>query len=82
MWQAITKAADPFLDSLTTEGLLVDLLHKGKSIGQSIGSCDAAHNVSLLVSHRARSKPSARCWDITNLPEYVGEIEEQAPYRA
>src|SRR5438094_10282947 len=36
-WRAITTAADPFLDQLTTEKLLVDLPFNGKRSGQSQG---------------------------------------------
>src|SRR5450759_663394 len=38
MWHTVTKAADPFLDSLTIEKLLTDLPLDGKAVGQSIGS--------------------------------------------
>src|SRR5512142_64286 len=37
-WRTTTTAADPFLDSLTTEGLSADLLREGVSVGQSVGS--------------------------------------------
>ena len=38
IWHTITEAADPYLDSLTTETLQTDLLLNGKPVGQSRGS--------------------------------------------
>src|SRR5258706_11601179 len=35
-WHTITKAADPYLDSLTTEILLTDLLLDGEAAGQTL----------------------------------------------
>ena len=37
-WRTITAAADPFLDSLTTDKLLVDLPLNGQTSGQTQGS--------------------------------------------
>src|SRR3972149_6255599 len=37
-WHTVTREADPFLDSLTTQDLLKDLPRDGKSVGQTIGS--------------------------------------------
>ena len=80
MSHSVTKAADPFLDSLTTEGLLVDLLHKGKSIGQSIGS--GMHRMTYHYwYHIGEIQAIRQMLGQSNLPQYVGEIEEQAPYR-
>jgi len=42
-WKAITAAADPWLDSLTTEMLLQHVVHNGKPTAP-------AHHLSLLVS--------------------------------
>ncbi len=63
IWHTVTKADDPFLDTLTTEGLLADLLRDGKSIGQSVGSAMRRRRIIIGITW-ARSKPSARCWDI------------------
>jgi len=79
-WQAITKAVDPFLDSLTTEGLLADLLREGKSIGQSVGSAMRRTTYHYWY-HIGEIQAIRQMLGHTDLPEYVGEIEQQAPYR-
>lgn len=38
LWQTVTRAVDPFLDTLTTETLQRELLRDGQPVGQSIGS--------------------------------------------
>lgn len=38
MWHKVTKAADEFLDALTTAALQSDLLADGKFVGQTVGS--------------------------------------------
>src|SRR5258708_26621352 len=43
IWCAVTKAADPFLDTLTTQSLTTELLLDGKVVGQTIGS--AMHRI-------------------------------------
>src|SRR5215212_8418278 len=55
-WQSVTKAADPFLDTLTTETLQNDLLLNGELVGQTIG---AAPTITGITSER--SKRFARC---------------------
>ena len=81
MWHGVTKASDPFLDSLTTEGLLVDLLHKGKSIGQSVGS-GMQRIIYHYWYHTGEIQAIRQMLGGANLPEYVGDIEKQAPYRS
>lgn len=80
VWQAATEAADPFLDSLTTEGLLRDLPREGKSVGQSVGS--ALRRVTYHYwYHTGEIQAIRQMLGQANLPEYVGDIEIEAPYR-
>ena len=81
IWHTITKAVDPFLDALTTEGLLADLLRDGKSIGQSVGSAMRRTTYHYWY-HIGEIQAVRQMLGHTDLPQYVGEIEEQAPYRA
>lgn len=81
IWHAVTKAVDPFLDSLTTEGLLADLLRDGKSIGQSVGSAMRRTTYHYWY-HMGEIQAVRQMLGHKDLPQYVGEIEEQAPYRA
>jgi hypothetical protein len=43
IWRKVTKTLSGYLETLDTQGLSADLLSKGKSVGQSVGS--AMHRV-------------------------------------
>ncbi len=79
-WHAITKAVDPFLDALTTEGLSADLLRQGKSVGQSVGSAMRRMTYHYWY-HIGEIQAIRQMLGNSNLPEYVGDIEIKAPYR-
>ncbi|MBI3737930.1 MAG: DinB family protein [Chloroflexi bacterium] len=80
IWGAVTKATDPFLDSLTTDGLQVDLLREGKSVGQTIGSGMRRMTYHYWY-HTGENQAIRQMLGHKNLPEYVGDIETEAPYR-
>ncbi|HUI89172.1 MAG TPA: DinB family protein [Anaerolineales bacterium] len=80
IWKAVTKASDPFLDSLTTEGLLAELLYQGKPIGQSLGS-EMRRITYHYWYHTGEIQSIRQMLGQKNLPDYVGEIEKEAPYR-
>jgi len=79
-WREVTKASEPFLDSLTTKGLRKDLPLNGKSVGQSQGSAilrmthhywfhiGEIQSIRQMIGHK-------------KLPIYVGSLEAKAPYR-
>jgi hypothetical protein len=81
-WRTITKATDPFLDRLTTKALLVDLPLNGKRSGQSQGSAIRRmtyhywYHIGEIQAIRQQVTGGKR------LPQYVGNIEGQAPYRS
>ncbi len=80
LWHQITHAADPFLDTLTSETLQADLLRNGKPVGQSIGS--ALRRVTYHYwYHIGEIQAIRQMLGHANLPEYVGDIEIEAPYR-
>jgi hypothetical protein len=80
IWRSVTKAADPFLDGLTTETLQNDLLLDGKSVGQTIGS--ALRRVTYHYwYHIGEIQAIRQMLGQRDLPEYVGAIEAEAPYR-
>jgi hypothetical protein len=79
-WQTVTKAADPFLDCLTTQSLQHDLLLESQSVGQTIGS--ALRRVTYHYwYHIGEIQAIRQMLGHQNLPEYVGDIEGEAPYR-
>lgn len=80
LWHAVTREADPFLESLKTEGLMSDLLREGKSVGQTMGS--AMRRVTYHYwYHIGEIQAIRQMLGHANLPEYVGDIEVEAPYR-
>ena len=79
-WQTVTKAADSYLDSLTTEILLTDLLLNGEAVGQSRGS--ALRRITYHYwYHIGEIQAIRQMLEHKDLPEYVGDIEIEAPYR-
>ena len=80
MWNVVTAAADPYLDTLTTESLQTDLLLDGKPVGQSRGS--ALRRITYHYwYHIGEIQAMRQMLGHTGLPEYVGDIEGEAPYR-
>jgi hypothetical protein len=80
MWHAVTQAADPFLDTLTVETLQHELLRDGKPVGQSLGSAlrRVTHHYWF---HIGEIQAIRQMLGHAQLPEYVGDIEIEAPYR-
>ena len=79
-WHQVSQAADPYLDTLTTEILLTDLLLNGEPVGQSRGS--ALRRITYHYwYHIGEIQAIRQMLGHQNLPEYVGEIETEAPYR-
>ena len=80
MWQTVTTAADPFLEELATEQLLTDLPLDRQSSGQSIGS--ALRRITYHYwYHIGESQAVRQLIGQSDLPQYVGDIEAEAPYR-
>ncbi len=80
IWHDVTRAVDPFLDTLTTETLQTDLLRDGKSVGQSLGSA-MRRNTYHYWYHTGEIQAIRQMLGHPNLPEYVGDLETKAPYR-
>jgi hypothetical protein len=79
-WQTVTLAADPFLDTLTTATLQEELLLDGKPVGQTIGS--ALRRITYHYwYHIGEIQAIRQMLGHKDLPEYVGDIEAEAPYR-
>jgi len=80
IWHAVTKAADPYLESLTTEILLTELLLNGEAVGQTRGS--ALRRITYHYwFHTGEILAIRQMIGGKDLPEYVGDIEGEAPYR-
>ena len=81
LWEAITRAADPYLDTFTTELLQAPLLRNGEDVGQSHGSA-LRHITYHYWFHCGEILAIRQMLGHTDLPEFVGAIEQVAPYRA
>lgn len=79
-WQAVTRTVDPYLDTLTTDELQHDLLRDGQPVGQSIGS--ALRRITYHYwFHTGEIQAIRQMLGQANLPEYVGDLDTEAPYR-
>lgn len=79
-WQAVTRAADPYLDTLTTELLLTDLLLNGEPVGQTRGT--VLRRITYHYWYHLGEILSIRQMiGGKDLPDFVGEIDVEAPYR-
>ena len=80
IWRVVVETADSYLDTLTTEVLLTDLLLNGEPVGQSRGS--ALRRITYHYwYHIGEIQAIRQMLGHANLPEYVGDIETEAPYR-
>jgi hypothetical protein len=78
-WRKVTRESTPYLEALDTQLLNSDLLRKGKSVGQTIGS--AMHRITYHYwYHIGEIQAIRQMLGHQNLPVYVGNIEKQAPY--
>ncbi len=79
-WHAVTQRTDPYLDSLTTPLLQAELLANGKSVDQTVGS--ALRRVTYHYwYHIGETQAIRQMLGHEDLPEYVGDIDAEAPYR-
>lgn len=79
-WRQITSAADPHLDTLTTETLQTHYQWKGREVRESIGT------MLLRVTHHywfhtGEVLAIRQLLGHTELPEFVGDQGGKAPYR-
>jgi len=80
IWDAVTRAADPYLNGLTTEKLQTDMLRNGKSVDQTVGSLLRRVTYHYWY-HIGEIQAIRQMLGQRDLPEYVGDIETEAPYR-
>jgi len=81
IWHTVTQAADPYPDGLMTDTLQTPLLLNGEAIGQSVGSALRRLTYHYWY-HIGEIQAIRQMLGHANLPEYVGDIEDEAPYRA
>lgn len=79
-WQVITAAADPWLEVVTTETLLTEATRDGRPAGFAVGS-RLLRTIYHYWYHTGENAAIRQMLGHTDLPNFVGEIEDEAPYR-
>jgi hypothetical protein len=79
-WQTITAAADPWLDAVSAETLLSYGTRDDKPIDYSFGSL-LLRNIYHYWYHTGENAAIRQQLGHTNLPDFVGNIDDEAPYR-
>jgi hypothetical protein len=79
-WRNVTGQADEYLDRLTPEMLQTHFLWQGEPVRESIGTM-LLRMIFHYWYHIGEAQAVRQLLGHTNLPEFVGDIGEQAPYR-
>ena len=81
-WGAITREADPWLDELTTEALadVREYESGGRPIYRTFGSM-LQRTTYHYFYHTGENLAIRQMLGHTGLPEFVGNIDDEAPYR-
>ena len=80
-WQTITAAADPFLDTLTTEDLLKVRVYAPHQAEFTAGSL-MLRTIYHYWYHNGENQAFRQQLGHTGLGEFVGNIDDEAPYLA
>ena len=80
-WRKITEAADRWLDSVTTETLQSNVVMDGKQSEYIFGSL-LQRTLYHYWYHIGENAAIRQSLGHTGLPDFVGDIDEEAPYRA
>jgi hypothetical protein len=79
-WQAVTAAVDPFLDALTQDRLLEHLVVDGVPMESNLGTM-LRRSTYHYWYHTGEASAVRQLLGHLDLPEFVGEIAKEAPYR-
>jgi uncharacterized damage-inducible protein DinB len=79
-WRAITKAADPWLDAVTSDTLQAHVLNKGKPTARQYGNL-LQRVIYHYWYHTGENMAIRQMLGHTRLGVFVGNIDDQAPYQ-
>ena len=79
-WETITKSADPWLDSLTSEGLQQHFVRKDGKPGRTIFGSLLQRVIYHYWYHIGENMAIRQMLGQGGLPQFVGNIDEKAPY--
>ena len=72
-WHTVTRAADGFLDTLTTEGLQTHLDRRGKPVQENIGTL-LYRNIYHYWFHTGEAHAVRQMLGHRDLPQFVGDM--------
>jgi hypothetical protein len=79
-WQTITRAADPWLDSLTSQTLQQNVISNGKPLDRIYGNL-LQRVIYHYWYHLGENMAIRQMLGHKRLPQFVGNIDNKAPYR-
>ncbi len=79
-WETVTHLADEWLNSLTAETILQPYIYEGQPTEYPVGS-RMQRVLYHYWYHTGENAAIRQMLGHTNLPEFVGDIEDEAPYR-
>jgi hypothetical protein len=79
-WDTVTHAVDPFLDALAQERLVEHLVVDGEPMESNIGTM-LRRSTYHYWFHNGEANAIRQLLGHQNVPEFVGEIAKEAPYR-
>ncbi|HLZ58875.1 MAG TPA: DinB family protein [Ktedonosporobacter sp.] len=78
-WHTVTRAADPYLDTLTSETLQVHAVVYGETVPESMGTL-LRRTTYHYWYHMGEALAIRQMLGHTDLPDFVGDIGDEAPY--
>ncbi len=78
-WATIVDAADPFLDTITTDDLQRPMVVDGKPVVYTVGSM-MQRMIYHYWYHTGENMAIRQNLGQTSLPDFVGNIDQEAPY--
>jgi hypothetical protein len=79
-WRKITKAVDPWLESITSEKLQEHIMKKDGTPGEPIFGSLLQRMIYHYWYHTGENLAIRQMLGHTNLPQFVGNIDDLAPY--
>jgi uncharacterized damage-inducible protein DinB len=79
LWRTVTEAADPFLDTITTGDLQRERSVDGQPVIWTAGSL-MQRTMYHYWYHTGENMAIRQMLGHTNLPDFVGNIDQEAPY--
>ena len=79
-WKTITRAADPWLDTLTSDVLSARAVSKGKEVAYTHGNL-LQRTIYHYCYHTGENMAIRQQLGNGSLPQFVGNLDDFAPYR-